>query len=62
MTNVEKIRSMTDEELAEFLESIEIYNDFYGEPLIEFYLNDEDVEIGANTGDIMEWLKSEVEE
>ena len=62
MTNADKIRSMTDEELAEFFESIEIYNDFYGEPLIGFYLNDEDVEIGANTGDIMEWLKSEVEE
>lgn len=62
MTNAEKIRSMADKELAEFLESIETYSDFYGEPLIGFYLNDEYVEIGANTGNIMNWLKSEVEE
>lgn len=61
MTNAEKIRRMSEEELAEFFESIETYNDFYGEPLIGFYINDEDVEIGENTGDIINWLKSEVE-
>lgn len=62
MTNADKIRSMADDELAEFLHNIHDYFE-EGEPLLSLSIgNGDDIVIGDSYGDIKEWLEREVEE
>lgn len=61
MTNFEKIKSMSIEEMAEFLHSID--SNFDGEELIFscFFRDKHDIEMHDSYGDIKKWLGSEVE-
>lgn len=55
-TNADKIRNMTNEELAEFL--LNIWTGLEdGEPILSFCLGENCIEIGGNYGDIKEWLE-----
>lgn len=55
-TNADRIRSMTDEELAEFLHAIDFYNDYW-----ESSIKLGGVYIDDSKLDILEWLQSEAE-
>lgn len=55
-TNADRIRSMTDEELAEFLHAIDFYNDYW-----ESAIKLGGVYIDDSRLDILEWLQSEAE-
>ena len=59
MTNADKIRSMTDEELADFLNNsyVRVKN---GNPVFSCVFNDNETDIDLR--DMDEWLKSEVSE
>ena len=59
MTNADKIRRMTDEELMDFLITIEV-RVANGNPSFYCIFNDNDINIDLR--DVCEWLKSEVEE
>lgn len=59
MTNADKIRRMTDEELMDFLITIEV-RVANGNPSLYCIFNDNDINIDLR--DVCEWLKSEVEE
>lgn len=65
MTNFEKIKSMSIEEMADFLSNIDtnIYTDIHEEELIFSCClgNNNDIEIRDTYGDIKRWLESEVE-
>lgn len=61
MTNADRIRNMTDEELADFLHNIGSYVED-GEPLIDIFVGEEKTTISDNFGSIKEWLQAEVKE
>ena len=60
-TNADRIRNMSDEELADFLHNIGSYVED-GEPLIDIFVGEEKTTISDNFGSIKEWLQSEVKE
>lgn len=59
-TNACRIKNMTNEELAEFLNNI--CTDFENEePILSVCLGEDcDIQIGDNYGDIKKWLESEI--
>ena len=59
LSNADRIRNMTNEELAEFIHNI--CTDFEdGEPILTLCLGENcDIEISDSYGDIKEWLESE---
>ena len=61
-TNAERIRNMTDEELAEWLTNMYDFEKF-GEPYKSIYNLDteEEEEIHDSYGDLLKWLQSEAE-
>ncbi len=58
-TNADKIRSMSDEELADMLHNIGSYVE-NGEPLIDIYIGEDKSTIDDSFGFILKWLQSEV--
>lgn len=60
MSNGDKIRSMSDEELAEWLHNITQFDGDDGELMISIYNLDseKDEEIRDSYGDLLDWLKS----
>ena len=61
-TNADRIRNMSDEELADFLHNIGSYVED-GEPLLDIYIGmDEEITISDDFGNIKEWLQAEVKE
>lgn len=61
MTNADKIRAMSDEELADMLHNIGSYVDD-GEPLIDIWIGDKKTTLDDSFADVKEWLKQEVED
>ena len=63
MTNADRIRNMTDEELAEWIHNISHDNEA-GEPNVCIYDLDKEEEIVLydSYGDLLEWLQAEVKE
>ena len=61
MTNADRIRNFSDEELAEFLHNIGSYVED-GEPLIDIFAGEEKTTISDDFGSIKEWLQAEVKE
>ena len=61
MTNADRIRNMTDEELADMLHNIGSYAED-GEPLIDIFVGEEKTTISDDFGSIKEWLQAEVKE
>ena len=59
-TNADKIRSMTDEELADMLHNIGSYVE-NGNPLIDIYIGNNKTTVDDSFGFILEWLQSEAE-
>ena len=61
-TNADRIRSMSDEELAEWLHNISQFESDGEEPMISIYnLNTQkDEVIHDSYGDLLNWLQSEV--
>lgn len=57
-TNADKIRSMSDEELADMLHNIGSYVE-NGEPLIDIYIGEDKTTIDDSFGFILEWLMAE---
>lgn len=60
ITNADRIRTMSDEELADMLHNIGSYVE-NGEPLIDIYIGENKSTIDDSFGFILEWLKSEAE-
>ena len=60
LTNADRIRSMSDEELADMLHNIGSYVE-KGEPLIDIYIGENKSTIDDSFGFILEWLQSETE-
>lgn len=62
MTNAEKIRSMTDEELAEWLTNLVDYFEYDGEPYKYIYNIDteEKEKIHDSYGDLLGWLRKDL--
>lgn len=62
-TNADIIRSMTDEELAEWIHNIAQYHDSEQEPMVSIYDLDRKVEIEIHDsyGDLLKWLQKEVD-
>lgn len=58
MTNYEKIKGMSVEELAEFLNNVNIYTNGE-EQMFSCLIEDKRVSMGWNYEDIKEWLESE---
>ena len=63
-TNADRIRSMTNEKLAEWIHNITQYYDEEQEPTVSIYDLDtkKDTELHDSYGDLLKWLQSEVEE
>ena len=67
MTNGDKIRAMTDEELAEWLHNITQYYEDDDveqlEPMVSIYDLDkkQDIEVRDSYGDLLGWIRKEVE-
>ena len=63
MTNFEKIKSMSIEEMADFLQYIEKYDDRESwEPMAIFYIGNENgIFVKNDFADIRKWLEREVE-
>lgn len=63
-TNADRIRNMTDEELAEWLHNICQFENSEHFPMISIYNLDTkcEEEIGDNYKDLIEWLQAEVKE
>lgn len=61
-TNADRIRSMTDEELAEWMHNITQFDDSGQGPMVCIYDLDrkEDIEMPDSYGDLLEWLQKEV--
>lgn len=58
MTNYEKIKGMSVEELAEFLNNVDVC--MSGEdPMLSCLIEDKRTSMGWNSEDIEEWLESE---
>ena len=64
MTQGDRIRAMSDEELAEWIHNITQYYDEEQEPTVSIYDLDtkKDTELHDIYGDLLKWLQSEVEE
>lgn len=64
MTNADRIRNFSDEELAEWLHNICQFESSEHFPMISIYNLDTkcEEEIGDNYKDLIEWLQAEVEE
>ena len=60
MSNADRIRSMSDEELADMLHNIGSYVE-NGEPFIDIYIGEKKSTIDDSFGFILEWLQSEAE-
>lgn len=60
-TNADKIRNMTDEELADMFHNNGSYTE-NGEPKLEMWVKEKQIIIDDSFGIILEWLKSESEE
>ena len=62
-TNAERIRSMSDEELATWIHNITTYLDGDDEPIVSIYNLDsgKDEELYDSYGDIIEWLRKEAD-
>ena len=63
-TNADRIRSMTDEELAEWLHNIAHYENSEQEPMVSIYDLDRkvDIEMYDSYGDLLKWLQKEVDQ
>ena len=61
MTNADRIRNMSDGELADMLHNIGSYAED-GEPLIDIFVGEEKTTISDDFGSIKEWLQAEVKE
>ena len=62
MTNLEKIKSMDVDEMANFLQYIEKYDDRESwEPMAIFYIGEEGICVENDFAYIKEWLEREVE-
>ena len=59
-TNADRIRNMSDEELAGFIRCLDFFVN-QGKPVVEFYLKNERYRISDNTNSIAKWLQSEAE-
>lgn len=64
LTNADRIRKMTDEELAEWLHNIAQYEDSEEEQMVSIYNLDskKDEEVRDSYGDLLEWLRREVDQ
>ena len=60
MTNFEKIKSMSIEEMADFLTNIDTDIEDV-EPTFSCVIGNKEIEVYDSYGDIKEWLESEVE-
>lgn len=62
ITKGDRIRKMTDEELAEWLHNIAHYEDQEGNPMVSIYNMDKEKEesVYDSFGDLLEWLNEEV--
>lgn len=60
-TNADRIRAMSDEELAEMLHNIGSYVED-GNPLIDIWIGEKKTTLDDSVGFIKEWLQSESEE
>ena len=59
-TNSDRIRNMSDEELARFIQNISVYSEDE-EPIIDVCIGETHTTIYNDYGDILEWLQSEAE-
>ena len=61
MTNADRIRNMSDADLADMLHNIGSYVED-GEPLIDIFVGEEKTTMSDDFGSIIEWLQAEVKE
>lgn len=59
-TNADRIRNMSDEELARFIQNISVYSEDE-EPIIDVCIGEIHTTLYNDYGDILEWLQSEAE-
>ena len=59
-TNADRIRNMSDEELARFIQNISVYSEDE-EPIIDVCIRETHTTLSNDYGDILEWLQSEAE-
>ena len=59
-TNADRIRNMSDEELARFIQNISVYSEDE-EPIIDVCIRETHTTLYNDYGDILEWLQSEAE-
>lgn len=59
-TNADRIRNMSDEELARFIRNISVYSEDE-EPIIDVCIGETHTTLYNDYGDILEWLQSEAE-
>ena len=59
-TNADRIRNMSDEELARFIQNISVYSEDE-EPIIDVCIGETHTTLYNDYGDILEWLQSEAE-
>ena len=59
-TNADRIRNMSDEELAIFIQNISVYSEDE-EPIIDVCIRETHTTLYNDYGDILEWLQSEAE-
>ena len=59
-TNADRIRNMSDEELARFIRNISVYSEDE-EPIIDVCIRETHTTLYNDYGDILEWLQSEAE-
>ena len=60
-TNADRIRNMSDADLADMLHNIGSYVED-GEPLIDIFVGEEKTTMSDDFGSIIEWLQAEVKE
>ncbi len=60
ITNADRIRNMSDDELAELLHNISPYVES-GCPIIDIYIGENVAKLDDSHRDILEWLQSEAE-
>lgn len=60
MTNADRIRAMSDEDLADLLHNIGSYVEDE-EPLIDIYIGESKTTLDDSFGFILEWLQSKAE-
>ena len=59
-TNADRIRNMSDEELARFIQNISVYSEDE-EPIIDVCIRETHTTLYNDYVDILEWLQSEAE-